>query len=231
MKKRTSFIAVLLVLATSIPVGSTIAQTEAEIKTKLAAAAQNPLASMISLPLQNNTTFGGNMDGDALNVLNIQPVYPVRLSDSWNLITRTILPVMSSPFGPGDSNETGIGNTIFTGWFSPAEPYKNLIWGVGPILNLPTASKDVFGSDQWGGGLSAVGVLIDGPWVVGALVNNIWGFDNTEELNSFLFQYFFNFNLDHGWYLVSAPIITADWNASSTNRWVVPFGGGFGKII
>ncbi len=72
---------------------------------------------------------------------------------------------------------------------------------------------------------------IDGPWVIGALVNNVWGFEDTDELNSFLSQYFVNYNLADGWYLVSAPIMTADWNARSSQRWVVPVGGGVGKIL
>ena len=222
--------AAMLVTAIFLFGAMTSAQTEEEIEAKLAAAAQTPLASMTSLPFQNNTTFGGT-DGDVLNVLNIQPVYPFQLSEGLNLITRTILPVISSPYGPDGTQESGIGNLTFTGWVSPMKPAGNIVWGVGPVFNLPTASSTVLGGDQWGGGLSAVGVWIDGPWVAGGLVNNIWGFDDTSELNSFLFQYFVNYNLDHGWYFVSAPIMTADWNAPAGNRWVIPLGGGVGKIV
>ncbi len=207
-----------------------LAQTEKKIKAKLAAAAQNPLASMISLPIQNNTTYGG-VDGDVLNVLNIQPVLPFNISEGLNLITRTILPVISSPYGPGGAQESGIGNLTLTGWLSPKIPTNNIVWGVGPVFSVPTASSSVLGADQWGGGLSAVGVWIDGPWVAGGMVNNIWGFDDTSELNSFLFQYFVNYNLNHGWYVVSAPIITANWNAPAGGQWVIPFGGGVGKIM
>lgn len=196
----------------------------------LAEAAQNPLASMISLPLQNNTTFGG-MDGDVLNTLNIQPVYPVTLSADWNLITRTILPVVSGPYGVDGGQESGLGDATFTGWFSPDKPVNNITWGVGPVAYIPTATKSSLGAGQWGGGASAVGVFIKKKWVAGALVNNIWGFSDTDELNVFLLQYFVNYNLSKGWYLVSGPIITANWNAPSSDRWVVPFGGGAGKIV
>ena len=202
--------------------------TEAEKEAKLAAAAQNPLASMISLPFQNNTTFGGN-DGDYVNVLNIQPVWPFKLSEDWNLITRTIVPVVSQ--SANGNSQSGLGDTVFTGWFSPSKTYNNWTVGLGPVLNLPTTTKAGLGADQWGGGVSAVGVWIKDKWVAGGLVNNIWGFEKTDELNSFLFQYFVNYNLDHGWYLVSAPINTANWNKDSSNRWIIPLGGGAGKIV
>jgi len=201
---------------------------EESSNTDLAAAAQNPLASLISLPFQNNTTFGGN-DGDYINVLNIQPVWPFRISEDWNLITRTVIPVVSTSVG--DYSESGLSDTLFTGWFSPTAPVNNITWGVGPVLNLPTTTKAGLGADQWGGGLSAVGVWIKDKWVAGGLVNNVWGFEETDELNAFLFQYFINYNLDKGWYLVSAPINTADWNADASNRWIIPLGGGAGKIV
>ena len=220
MKKLFAAAATLALVATPL-----LAQDEEA----LAAAAQNPLASLISLPFQNNTTFDGD-DSDVLNVLNIQPVWPFALNEDWNLITRTIVPVISAP-SPADDQINGVGDTSFTGWFSPSTPVHNITWGIGPVASLPTATKDALGTDQWGLGASAVGVWIDGPWVAGALVNNVWGLDSTEEMNSMLFQYFVNYNLDDGWYLVSAPIITADWNADSSDRWVVPFGGGAGKIV
>ena len=207
-------------------VSGTFAQEKSQ--DELAAAAQNPLAAMISLPFQNNTTFGG-MGGDYINALNIQPVYPFQLSKDWNLITRTVLPVMSQPVG-GDQ-QRGLGDTTFTGWFSPSKSYNNWTLGAGPVAYIPTATRTALGADQWGGGLSAVAVWMKKPWVAGGLVNNIWGFENKNRLNSFLFQYFVNYNLKSGWYLVSAPIVTANWNAPSSNRWIVPLGGGAGKMV
>jgi hypothetical protein len=210
-------------------IATTVIAQEEKNEEQLAAAAQNPLASMISLPFQNNTTFGGDMDDDYINVLNIQPVWPFRLSEDWNLITRTIVPIVSQPVNGDQQN--GLGDTTFTGWFSPSVPVKNTVWGVGPVVYIPTATRTALGKDQWGGGLSAVGVWIEGPWVAGALANNVWGFEQTRELNTFLFQYFINYNLDKGWYLVTAPINTADWNVDSSNRWIIPLGGGAGKIM
>ncbi len=221
-----------IIACIALTLGATVwAQEEAPAEGNndgaLAAAAQNPLAAMISVPFQNNTTFGG-MGGDYNNVLNIQPVWPFTLNEDWNLITRTIIPVVSAPVN--GKQQRGLGDTVFTGWFSPSTPVNGWTLGLGPVAYIPTATRTALGKDQWGGGLSAVGVWMDGPWVAGGLVNNIWGFDSTQELNTFLFQYFVNYNLDDGWYLVSAPIITADWNAPD-NGWVVPFGGGLGKIV
>jgi hypothetical protein len=184
----------IVLLGVLLLVGTSLAEGESEetSEEELAAAAQNPLASLISLPFQNNTTFGG-MGGDYINTLNIQPVYPVSLSEDWNLITRTIVPFLSVPVG--DDQQWGFGDTTFTGWFSPVKPVKNIVWGVGPVVYLPTATRTALGADQWGGGASAVAVWMDGPWVAGALVNNVWGADSTGELNTFLFQYFVNYNL------------------------------------
>ncbi len=195
----------------------------------MAAAAQNPLASMISLPFQNNTTFGG-IDGDVLNILNIQPVYPFRLGEDWNLITRTIFPFISAP-DPDGGQINGLGDTSFTSWFAPSKPVNNITWGIGPVVSIPTATEEAFEADQWGGGASAVAVWIKGKWVAGGLVNNVWGIDDALEFNKLLFQYFINYNLDSGWYIVSAPTITADWNVTSDERWIIPFGGGAGKVV
>ena len=196
----------------------------------LARAAQNPVAAMISLPFQNNTTFGvGAFDGTQ-NVLNIQPVVPVSLNKDWNLINRVIMPVVAQPTGPG-TQVNGIGDTTYTLLFSPAQP-GDWIWGVGPIFLLPTATDDTLASGKWGIGPSAVALKMPGRWVIGALANNVWsvtGDVGKPDVNQFLLQYFVNYNFDKGWYAVSAPIVTANWNATG-EKWTIPFGGGIGRI-
>lgn len=224
---RPNSICLRTLLVVAALTSATVAAAEGGDEKDLAAAAQNPLATMISLPFQNNLTYGGEGVRNS-NTLNIQPVYPVGLSDDWDLITRTILPVASWPIG--QERVSGLSDASFTGWFSPDTPGK-MTWGVGPVISIPTSTKSQLGSGQWGGGASAIGVFIGGPWVAGALVNNVWGFSDTDRLNSFLLQYFINYNLDHGWYLVSAPIITSNWNLEEDNRWVVPFGAGVGRIF
>ena len=200
----------------------------------LAKQAQNPIANMISLPFQNNTNFGIGPDDETQNILNIQPVWPVTLNEDWNLITRTILPVVSQPgiLTAGEGRTNGLGDTTFTGFLSPKDS-SPLIWGVGPVLLLPTATDDKLGSDKWGAGPSVVLLTMPGNWVVGSLFSNVWSFAGSgdQDINLFTWQYFINYNLPDSWYLTSAPIITANWKADSNNTWTVPFGGGVGKIF
>ena len=117
-------------------------------------------------------------------------------------------------------------------FFSPSNP-SPLTWGVGPVFLIPTATDDVLGSDKWGAGASAVFLTMPGNWVVGSLFSNVWSFAGSgdQDVNLFTWQYFINYNLPDGWYLTSAPIITANWEADSDNTWTVPFGGGVGKIF
>lgn len=198
----------------------------------LAKQAQNPVGALISLPFQNNTTFNVGPRDRTQNVLNIQPVWPLSISKRWNLITRTIVPIISQP-APGTDRTNGLGDVNFTGFISPREPGK-IIWGAGPIFVFPTATDEVLGTDKWSVGPSVVVLTMPGPWVLGALVNNIWsvgGDSDAPDVNSMLFQYFINYNYPSGFYWTSAPIITANWEASSGNQWTVPFGGGAGKLF
>lgn len=200
----------------------------------LAKQAQNPVADLISLPFQNNTNFGLGPDNRTQNILNIQPVWPFKLNDDWNLITRTILPVTSQPLPNGD-RENGLGDTTLTAFFSPRDSGK-WIWGAGPVILIPTSTDDSLGLGEWGGGLSAVFLTMPGNWVVGSLFSNVWANSDEsgrDDINLFSLQYFVNYNIPNGngLYLVSAPIITANWEADSDDRWTIPFGGGVGKIF
>jgi len=199
---------------------------------ELAKSAQNPIGNLISLPFQNNMNFDVGAADRTQNILNIQPVMPIGLSKKWNLITRTILPVISQP-APGTDRTSGLGDLNFTGFFSPKEPGK-LIWGVGPALVFPTATDDVLGAGKFSAGPSVVVLTMPGQWVIGGLASNVWsvaGNDERADVNFFLGQYFINYNYPSGWYLTSAPIMTADWEADSGERWTVPLGGGIGKLF
>ena len=200
----------------------------------LAKAAQNPVANLISVPFQDNINFNVGPEEKTQNVLNIQPVIPVSLGPDWNLITRTIVPVISQPgFAPGEGRTNGLGDIQFTAFLSPANA-KGLIWGVGPIVQLPSNTDKVLGNDRWGLGPSAVALRIVGHWVYGALANNVWSVSSSNHdpsYNNFLLQPFINYNFPGGTYLTAAPIITADWEANSNDRWTVPLGGGVGKIV
>jgi hypothetical protein len=201
-------------------------------QSKLAKQAQNPIASLISLPIQNNTNFGIGPDDETQNITNIQPVWPFRLGDNLNLITRTIVPLISQPnfYTAGQGRKFGLGDISFTAFFSPSKSSK-LTWGVGPVLVIPTATDDSLGSGTWSGGGSVVGLVMPGKWVAGALLSNVWDFSGDQDVNFFTAQYFINYNMSNGWYLVTAPVITANWDADSGNQWTVPFGGGIGKVF
>lgn len=199
---------------------------------ELARAVQNPVASLISVPFQNNTNFEWGPEEETLNTLNIQPVIPLELNSDWNLITRTIVPVVSQPaISSGGDRKTGLGDTTFTAFLAPRD-FGKMIWGAGPVILLPTATDDRLGSDQWGLGPSFVALTMRGPWVLGSLFSNVWsvGGSGDEDVNVFTWQYFVNYNLRDGWYLTSSPIITANWEASS-DEWTFPVGGGAGRVF
>ncbi len=220
---------VAVVAAIAIPALLGAGQTHAEEAGDLAKAAQNPIADLISLPFQNNTSFGVGPSDGVVNVLNIQPVIPVQLNEDWNLITRTIVPVVyQDELTPGTGSEFGLGDTTFTAFFSPRTS-SGVTWGVGPVLLLPTSTDRRLGAGELGGGISGVVLTMQGPVVAGALANNVWAFDGS--VNQFLLQPFVNYNFEEGWYAVSAPIIIADWEARSNERWTVPVGGGFGRVF
>jgi hypothetical protein len=229
-----SWLSLVSVVAALAPI-HVLAQQDAAA---LAKAAQNPIADMISLPIQYNANFNTGPLEKTQSVLNIQPVYPVSLNPEWNLITRTILPLISQPESvPGQGRENGLGDIQFSAFLSPKAPTAGgWILGAGAIAQLDTASDDRLGQGAWGLGPTAVALKIDGQWVYGGLFNNIWSVakdDNRANVNQMLFQPFINYNLpDHpGRYLLFAPIITANWEASDSNTWTVPLGIGIGQIM
>jgi hypothetical protein len=216
----------------------------AAIHQDLAAAAQNPIAAMDSLPFQNNIYGGAGPRHDATaNALNIQPVLPFTVGD-WNIVSRTIAPLIylpslttglseitqqsllsSSHFGLGDINQSF--------YFSPAGPAE-LIWGIGPSFNLPTATATPLGSSKFSIGPAAVALVMPKPLGdrnFGAQLWSVVGPSNRPNVSQLLLQPFVNYNIAEGWYLVSSPIITANWEASSGNKWAFPLGAGIGKIF
>jgi hypothetical protein len=204
----------------------------------LARLAQNPVGNLISVPFQNNTNFNVGPQSGTQNILNIQPVIPVTLNKDWNLITRTIVPLVWQPeFLPGQGDTFGLGDIQLSGMVSPAEPGPGgLIWGAGAIAQLPTHTSDELGNKNWGLGPQVVALRMEkgSPWVYGVLVNNVWSLSGSKQggsYNNFLLQPIVNYNFPGGLYINSVPIITANWEAESSQRWTVPLGGGIGKIF
>ena len=207
----------------------------------LAKAAQNPLAAGYSLPIEATFDFGA-ANGEA-TFINIQPVIPVTVGD-WNLVNRTIIPLIDSPGNlvgtSGISGQPIKGNGAFglgdinpTTFFSPAKAAE-VIWGIGPSFGLDTATNDQLGSGKWTMGPSAVVLTQPGPWALGILGQQLWtlgGDNDRQDVNRTLIQPFITYNLGDGWGITTDPIITANWTADdSSNRWVLPLGGGVRKM-
>ena len=192
--------------------------------------AQNPVAGLISIPLQGNTYFNYGPYRRTADVLVLEPVIPFRLSENWNLIVRAITPLVYEPrVSPNQDSRFGLGNLQPQFYLSPAHPGK-LFWGLGPQLWLPTATDKTLGVNKWGGGPAVAALTIRGPWVVGTLANNQWAGSGRDRVNQLSLNPFADYNLPKGWYFISSGITTADWT-KSTGRWTVPIGGGVGRLF
>jgi hypothetical protein len=203
----------------------------------LAKKLSNPVAALISVPFQFNYDhdIGPAENGDRLFV-NFQPVVPLTLNEDWNAISRTILPVTfeQEDIFPGAGDQSGFGDIVQSVFFSPKEPTAaGLIWGVGPVLLIPTASEDLLGSDQWGLGPTAVGLKQHGPWTYGALANHIWGVkekgdEDRTDVNTTFLQPFLAYTTPTAWTYSLNSESTYDWRAED---WSVPFNGLVSKLL
>jgi len=217
----------LLLLVLSAPV-------EAQDAADLAKQTQNPVADLMTVPFEHNSNFGVGPRDRVQDILNMQPVIPFRLTDEWNLMSRTIVPLIDQPeLAPGGGATFGLGDMQQSFFLSPAKPGA-VIWGAGAVLQFSTATDDVLGQGTWGAGPTVAALTMQGPWVIGALINNVWSFagdGDRQAVNQMLLQPFVNDNVPGGWYVNAVPKITADWEAHGSDRWTVPIGGGVGTIL
>ena len=208
-----------------------------EDATALAKKLQNPIGNLYSIPFQSNTNFHYGPANGTQELLNIQPVIPLHITPDWNIITRTILPVIWQPsLQPAQTVPAGLGPTTFSAFVSPSQPVHGWVWGVGPVVQLPTITSKTLGSNVWGAGPTAALVYMKGPWVAGVLTNNVWSLGGTPprrgtSYNAFLLQPFANYNFGGGWYVGSSPILTANWQVAGDKAWTVPVGANIGRVI
>lgn len=190
----------------------------------LAKATLNPVASLISVPLQNNFDWGGGPKGDGFQYkLNVQPVIPISLNKDWNLISRTIMPYVYQEDVIGTSSQSGLADTTESLFFSPVRPTKGgWIWGAGPALQIPTATDDLVGEEKWGAGPTGVALRQQGPWTCGMLFNHIWSFagdSDRAEVNRTFLQPFASYTTKTFTSFGLNTESSHDWRGS---QWTVP---------
>ncbi|AAZ26771.1 hypothetical protein [Colwellia psychrerythraea] len=195
------------------------AVVEEQDKESLAKELSNPVAALISMPLQLNYDENiGIDDKGSRTTLNIQPVVPFSIHDDWNIISRTILPVIEqSDIYSGAGSQSGIGDIVQSVFFSPKALTSNgWVWGAGPVLLLPTGSDDLLTADKFGLGPTAVVLKQQGPWTYGALGNHIWsvgGSDNKADVNATFFQPFLSYTTPTATTFALNTESTYDWES------------------
>jgi len=210
------------------------ATARAETNEELAMELSNPVADLISVPLQFNyeQNIGSARDGKRW-LLNVQPVLPFHLNADWNIISRTILPVVwQDEIFPGAGSQSGIGDIVQSVFFSPKAPTAGgLIWGAGPVLLLPTGSSDLLTADKWGAGPTGVVIRQQGPWTVGALANQIWSFagnSSRANVSATFLQPFLTYTTPSATTFSLNTESTYDWNS---RQWRVPINSGVAQIL
>ncbi len=205
----------------------------AEDASDLAQDLTNPVADLLTIPIQMNydQNIGPAEDGWKLQT-NIQPVYPFNLNDDWNLITRTIVPVVSQrDLFPGAGSQFGLGDINLSAFFSPKKPTNGVIWGVGPVLYFPTATDELLGAEKWGAGPTAIALTMRGRWTLGVLANHLWSFagkDRRDDINSTLVQPFASYTFPSAWTVSFQSETTYNWEIK---EWAVPVNVAVAKLV
>ena len=239
MKNRTEVLMVMLwCLALACfgwvqPAMAQDASGQSEGDAELAQKLSNPLADLISIPFQVNYDQNiGPWNGKKLQT-NIQPVAPFHINDDWNLITRTIIPVIyQDDILPRSGTDFGLGDINLSLFFSPKKPTSGgVLWGVGPVLLLPTATEDLLGAKKWGAGPAALALTVRGKWTLGALGNHIWSYagdSSRADISNTFLQPFAAYTWPSAWTASVQSESTYNWK---TEKWSVPVNVAVSKLV
>lgn len=225
-KNRINTSVALLALTSLAPMAQAQEGGDVDLAKKLS----NPVAAMVSLPLQMNWDNDlGLHDGGSKLTSNIQPVIPFKLSDDWNVISRTILPVIyQEDIFPGSGSQFGLGDVMQSIFISPAE--SDITWGVGPVILLPTATDSLLGGEKWGAGPSAIVLKQTGPMTVGLLANHVWSFagdGDRNNINNTFVQPFASYTTDNAWTFALQSETSYNWDSGD---WSIPVNFAISKM-
>ncbi len=206
---------------------------EAEQSAELAKQLQNPVAALISVPFQNNFEWGGGPGSEGFRyLLNFQPVIPIALTENWNLISRTIVPILYQNDVIPDSSQGGMGDILQSAFFSPKVPGPGgIVWGAGPVLALPTTTERGLGAEKFGIGPTAVLLKQQSGWTYGMLANyvvSIGGTSSTSDVNATFLQPFLAYTTRSSTTFGMNTESSYDWESS---KWTVPLNLSVSQLV
>lgn len=196
---------------------------------ELARQDQNPITRFYVMRFEDNVQLGYGPHNEAQNFFRLQPLIPIELGPDWTLLTRVIIPIVHQPW---PRSADGLGDISLIAFLTPAR-VSRFIWGLGPAMLVPTATDKTIGFEKWSAGPAVAAVYSTQRWVVGVVAQNLWSFsgdDERQEVSLMSLRPLVNYNLPEGWYLTTSPSIVANWQGDDDDRWLVPVGGGVGKV-